>query len=496
MKFTLAITTILSLSQAVTAAVFGPSEWDYEKARIVAIVQQRLDDEILYWTAPPMNLLTRMYQDGILIGNGTAYEGESALGRMLGLTTVDPVLTLIKPNSCREDSFGIGGNYTDAVCDTVDALANICANYETGCNSTRLQSVTSATSDQFLQEFTVDAQSYRIPEGASASLERKRNLMKTSVCIHRVTTGFSAEFPDYSVCRDVLNLPDAKDIAERVANYYSAMIYVKDAEFYNPLWTNTAKAASKEIDPDAWFVLGDGYLQLAELTWDKWEDGPTVTMNPNKPHPVLDPGKGHRDLTYSKTVVVDTIVHQYTNDHIDAPGKMFTDPDEDVFYRDVLHGYFYQRYSELLFPETYEKKMVTDGSMIRSSTKCAIPIGSLMAAKCGVVADDIHSYMTYYYANGLGSKDTYTANELCTAAPAFTNRKACYLVGGGRDNKCCRWNGSQCSSAIGNNVCITKFCKNFDREDLWKSKRHITNPDSFSGTKLSPAACFSLLGLV
>jgi len=275
------------------------------------------------------------------------------------------------------------------------------------------------------------------------------------------------------------------------------MIYVVPQEFHNPLWTNTARAGAKELDPNACFVLGDGYLQLAEETWDAFENAPAGTLGSSKSSHSQNHVTGFRDRTYAKTVVVDTIVHQYTNDEEASPTLFFADADEDQFYRDVLHGYFYQKYSDELFPETYEKKMVIDGTNIRSSTYCAIPMGALLASQCGVEASDIHEYMQYYYANGLASQDTFSGDEVC-ADPALNSKQTCDFVGGsGRDHKCCTWTGSTCTSAIGSDVCMTKFCRNFHREHLWRAKRAVTNPDVFTGTKKTKQDCFeNVLGLV
>ena len=379
---------------------------------------------------------------------------------------------MVKAASCRVDSFGLTGKYTTAVCDAVDAVQVACA-AEPGCDIAKVPNVVSASSEQFLIGIS------------SPDEDAIKGLMKTSVCVYRVVSGYGAPFNGISDCLDPDALPDDSDLAARVENYHLIMFYVLPQERQNPLWTNTAAITSKFIDPNACFVLGDGYLQLAEETWDAFE-APLTTPRVTE----------RRDLTYAKSVVVDTLVHQYTDDEISAPTKMFTDPDEDEFYRDVLHGYFYQRYSSTLFPNKWEKRMLTDGTMLRSPTICAIPMGSLMSYRCGVDADDIHTYMTYFYANGVGSQDTYSGDEMCAAA---TTEQECFMVGGsGLNKKCCSWSGSSCAATpgTGSDVCATKFCVNFDRGDLWNGKRGITRSFSPPATKLSPEDCFSLLDLV
>ncbi len=494
---------IFSLSSTASASLFGPSVWDVEKQSIVEDYTLLLNQTIPFWTTAPFSLVERMYEDGILVADEFNTDaGVNALSRLLGYSTFFNEGLLTKKPTCRDDTFGFNGEYTDVVCDQVEAVSNICTSLEPGCDITKLPSVVSASSDQLLQTFTLDADGDEVPEGASDALDTKRTLMKTAVCIYRVLSGFGAPFNALTDCYDYDNLPDDADLGNRVANYFSAMIYVLSAEFNNPLWTNTAIATSKDIDPDSSFVLGDGYLKLAEETWDAFENKPTKTLNSDKTSFSQNHVVGNRDRTYAKTVVVDTLVQQYTDDEETSPTLSFVDDDEDQFYRDVLHGYFFQRYADELFPGRNEKKMLLDGTNIRSSTFCAIPIGALMAAKCGVHASDIHEYMTYYYANGLGSQDTYTGEDVCVDS-ALNTTKSCDAIGGsGRNSKCCTFDTttSTCASAIGTDFCMTKFCRNFDRVDLWKAKRTITNPDAYDHssppTKLSKEACFNELALV
>ena len=103
--------------------------------------------------------------------------------------------------------------------------------------------------------------------------------MKVVVCIYRVLSGFGSPFDSLSVCRDEDNLPDDGDLGARVSNYFIAMQTTAISQFNNPLWTNTATSLSHPVDTDGCFVIGDGYLQLAEKAFDtSFEDRPTMRM--------------------------------------------------------------------------------------------------------------------------------------------------------------------------------------------------------------------------
>ena len=221
MKFLSTATVILSLSKSTNANVFGNSTFDEEKNRLIGIYESLLDVNIPFWTVTPFILLDRMYEDGILENYG-----ESALARLLGYSPI------IDKKECRDDSFGMDGTYTDVICDAHDTLKAICEYNETGCDVNKIPHVASASSDDFLQEFTVDSDGDKIGEGASDSLTTKRNLMKTAVCIFRVAANFGDPFNSVEDCRDLNNLPDEADLGNRVSNYYAAMIYILSSDLY------------------------------------------------------------------------------------------------------------------------------------------------------------------------------------------------------------------------------------------------------------------------
>ena len=78
MKFISAASAILSLFPQVFVAstsVFEKSPFDVEKSRLVAIYETKLD----FTALGSFNVLSSMYEDAILVG-----DGESALGRILG----------------------------------------------------------------------------------------------------------------------------------------------------------------------------------------------------------------------------------------------------------------------------------------------------------------------------------------------------------------------------------------------------------------------------
>ena len=238
MKFISAASMLFSLfPQAFVAStsVFETSPFDQEKSRLVQIYEARLNQTFV----GSFNLLEKMYEDQILEG-----DGESALARILGYSILDPSI-LTKPASCRADSFGLHGRYTDAVCDAVDAVQVACL-AEPGCDVAKIPNVVSASAEQFLLDAVFDPDEFAI-----------KGLMKTAICLYRVVNNHGGAFTSVNACLDPYNLPDDADLADGIENYHLIMAYILIPERTNPLWTNAAAITSKFIDPNACFVLGD-----------------------------------------------------------------------------------------------------------------------------------------------------------------------------------------------------------------------------------------------
>ena len=241
------------------------------------------------------------------------------------------------------------------------------------------------------------------------------------------------------------------------------------------------------MDPDADFVIGDGYLQIAEQTWDAVEDLPGYAT-------VAQTSAGHRESTYSKTLVIDTLVQQHTIENQAAiVSKDFGVADKNDFYKDVLRGYFYQRYSNEFFPtRRSEKKVLMDGAFAKYHTECAVPLGALMSKFCDVTADGIYRYhmATYFSMKGDLSQTTVSGIEACEGQ-GYNSQRDCEMVGVYRDS-CCTWNSSTSTCTSNTSQCVTNFCKDWTKKMSWQAKRSVAVP-AYPGVKRDAAACFEFI---
>ena len=379
-------------------AAFPPSVFDAAKEVLVQdYYMQLLNVSVPTWGADHV-LLSRMLKDNIL-----NTDGSSNLPLVRGYTFLDPFINIDQAD-CSSMLFtsGITGgfdepktitgkDYTTDICDMANLVKVACteenAKRASTCDATLIPPVVSSQNTDVLQTTLADGYS---PEPDSSRLP-KLELMKTAVCMNRIIVNatvngvFDPSLFDRSDCADYQNLPDDRDLRVTIENYWGAMLYIPPARFQylNPLWTNTAASTSVVIDADAGFVIGDGYLQLAEEAWDALNAVPTQTNNATKAGPVPNPGAGHRDIVYARTVVVDTLVQQYTRSYT------ATTRDNGIFYKDMLRGYFFQRYSKSFFPHFHQRKLLIDGAVNRYSTGCAVSAGALIARYCDVVASEV-----------------------------------------------------------------------------------------------------------
>ena len=348
----LAATLLPHVASAQTLSAFPDSKFDVR-------FQELVDEEVVKIDLTENGRNIQKDFVSREFSRSSSYGSVSLLDSFQYAPAIAPPVKCKLPNA----QFGKDGFYTEAVCAIYDVVKDVVCPQESSCSETDVLLTVTPGKGSMLQQ--------------QEDLDGKAPYLSWALCLS------SNDF-DTTKC-ELGNLPQSEIYDWAAIGIQYMISLAMPNTFDNPLLTYGNDQASPSLGEK--FILGDGRFELIEEVYNT-----TPFLSPDG---FEDPRSRWPTIDAKVSTIGGSLLHQYAKAHLfDA------DEDKIEFYKDVMLGYFLQRYANDFFGPPVkgsECNAIIDGSMYKYRTFCAVPFGALVAHHCAYDAEDIYDFMVWFF---------------------------------------------------------------------------------------------------